>query len=153
RHAIPVRGASDAYRELVAAGRGRRLDTPKVDPRSVKMVLYTSGTTGRPKGVLHSHDTLARAVQACVDHWGIEEGDSILMPSPVTHVSGYANGLEMPFLAGTRTALMESWDAKEALSLIERYQVRGTVAATPFLQELLARAREVGTALPSLKFF
>jgi len=153
-HAVPVRGAHRiGYEALVAAGRGRRLGVPEVDPRGVKMVLYTSGTTGRPKGVLHSHDTLARAVLACVRHWDIRAGDAILMPSPVTHVSGYANGLEMPFLAGTRTALMESWNAAEALAVIERHQVRGTVAATPFLQELLLSAREAGTALPSLRFF
>jgi acyl-CoA synthetase (AMP-forming)/AMP-acid ligase II len=153
-HAIPVRGSGNTgYEALVAAGRGRRLDVPRVDPRAVKMVLYTSGTTGRPKGVLHSHDTLARAVLVCVRHWGIRPGDALLMPSPVTHVSGFANGLEMPFLAGTRTALMEAWNAIEALAIIERHQVRGTVAATPFLQELLLRAREAGTALSSLHFF
>ncbi len=153
RHIVPVRGREGTYEALVAGGRGRRLDVPRVDPRSVKMVLYTSGTTGRPKGVLHSHDTLARAVLACVGHWGIEAGDAMLMPSPVTHVSGYANGLEMPFLAGTRTVLMESWNADEALTLIELHQVRGTVAATPFLQELVARAQKAGTTLPSLRLF
>jgi len=154
-HAIPVRGSGGAtgYEALVAAGRGRRLDVPAVDPRSVKMVLYTSGTTGRPKGVLHSHDTLARALRISARHWGVERGDAILMPSPVTHVSGFANGLEMPFVVGTRTALMESWNALDALALIERHQVRGTVAATPFLQELVARADEAGTSLPSLRFF
>lgn len=153
-HAIPVRGRGSAgYQALIEAGRGRTLDTPRVDPRSVKMVLYTSGTTGRPKGVLHSHDTLARAVLSCTQHWGISHGDAILMPSPVTHISGYSNGLELPFLAGTRTALMESWNAAEALALIERHQIRGTVAATPFLQELIARAREAGTRLSSMTFF
>lgn len=153
-HLVPVRGnGATGYEALVAAGRGRRLTTPKVDPRSVKMVLYTSGTTGRPKGVLHSHETLARAVHSCVEHWNIQPDDAILMPSPVTHVSGYSNGLELPFLGGTRTVLMEAWNALEALALIERYQVRGTVAATPFLQELVARAKEAGTTLPSLNFF
>jgi acyl-coenzyme A synthetase/AMP-(fatty) acid ligase len=117
------------------------------------MVLYTSGTTGRPKGVLHSHDTLTRAVLSCAQHWGIMPGDAILMPSPVTHVSGYSNGLELPFLVGTRTVLMESWNAEIALDLIERHAVRGTVAATPFLQELVARAPEAGTRLPSMTFF
>ncbi|HEX8447867.1 MAG TPA: AMP-binding protein [Sphingomonas sp.] len=153
-HAIPVRGAANAgYGALIAAGRGRRPAMPRVDPGSVKMVLYTSGTTGRPKGVLHSHETLARAVTACVDHWGVAVGDAILMPSPVTHISGYANGIEMPFLAGTRTVLMEQWHADAALALIERHNVRGTVAATPFLTELAQRAAAAGTTLPSLRFF
>ena len=152
-HAIAVRSPTGGYADLLASGRGRGLRSQRVDPGAVKMVLYTSGTTGRPKGVLHSHNTLARAVHSCVAHWRIASGDTILMPSPVTHVSGYSNGLELPFLAGTRTVLMESWNAIEALRLIEEHQVRGTVAATPFLQELVTRAAEAGTSLPSLRFF
>ena len=75
------------------------------------------------------------------------------MPSPVTHISGYANGLEAPFISGTRTVLMESWNAHEALALIERHELVGTVAATPFLVELAAAARETGNRLPSFRFF
>ncbi len=143
----------DGYEALLTGGRGRTLKAPDVDPDGVKMVLYTSGTTGRPKGVLHSHNTLARAGAACVGHWGIRRGDIMLMPSPVTHVSGYSNGLELPFLAGTRTVLMETWDAEAAVTLIDRHQVAGTVAATPFLQELATAASRRGTRLASLRVF
>src|SRR5690606_33225627 len=99
---IVVRGNGEgdaSYEELVAAGRGRSIDWPKVDPQSVKMIMYTSGTTGRPKGVLHDHNSIARAVAACTEYWGIQPGDVVLMPSPVTHISGYSNGLELPFLS------------------------------------------------------
>jgi len=75
------------------------------------------------------------------------------MPSPVTHVSGYANGLEAPFICGTRTILMESWNAGQALDLIEAYHAVGTVAATPFLVELAQAARESGRTLPSFRYF
>jgi acyl-CoA synthetase (AMP-forming)/AMP-acid ligase II len=153
-HVVLVRGASGlTYDALVAAGRGRSFDAPLVDPDTVKMLLYTSGTTGSPKGVLHSHNSLARALTACTRHWAITPGEAMLMPSPVTHVSGYANGLELPFVSGTRTVLMESWDAEAALALIERYQIVGTVAATPFLQELAVKAMAAGTDLPSFRFF
>jgi len=153
-HVVSVRGSSGlTYETLVEAGRGRRFDCPRVDPDGVKMLLYTSGTTGRPKGVLHSHNSLARAITASAEHWGIRPGDAMLMPSPVTHVSGYANGLELPFIAGTRSVLMENWDAEAALALIDRYRIMGTVAATPFLQELAAKAAAAGTDLPSLRLF
>jgi acyl-CoA synthetase (AMP-forming)/AMP-acid ligase II len=155
-HVATVRGAADgplSYEAMIEAGRGRRLNAPKVDPDSVKMLLYTSGTTGRPKGVLHSHNTLARAVACGARHWRIQPGEAILMPSPVTHVSGYSNGLELPFLIGTRTVLMEAWQADQALDLIERYDVVGTVAATPFLQELAMKAVAGERKLASLRFF
>ena len=154
RHIVTVRSESAMTLEsLIAQGRGRSFERPSVDPGSVKMLLFTSGTTGRPKGVLHSHNTLYRVLQQSARHWGISPGDAMLMPSPVTHVSGYGNGLELPFVAGTRTVLMESWNAAEAIALIERHQVTGTVAATPFLVELAKAASAAGKRLPSFRFF
>lgn len=145
--------AEVSYDRLIAHGRGLSLPLPRVDPDAVKLLLYTSGTTGRAKGVLHSHNTLARVSQVSYAHWGLSEGDAILMPSPVTHISGYTNGLEQPFLTGTRTILMEAWNAQQAADLIEEHQVVGTVAATPFLQELAEVARTTGRTLPSFRVF
>ena len=151
-HVALVRAsAADGYEAMVAARDW--VDGPRVDPDSVKLLLYTSGTTGRPKGVLHSHNTLARVTDQAVSRWGIEAGDAVLMPSPVTHISGFSNGLELPFQAGTRTVLMEAWNAEAALGLIAEHGVAGTVAATLFLAELTAVARARGERLPSLRFF
>ena len=155
-HVFQVRGDSDdmpGLAGLIESGRGRCFNRPQVDAGSVKMLLYTSGTTGRPKGVLHSHNTLTRIMERSGIHWGIRPGDAMIMPSPVTHVSGYANGLELPFVAGTRTVMMEAWEAGEAVRLIEKHGVVGTVAATPFLIELAETARTQGTRLPTLRFF
>jgi acyl-CoA synthetase (AMP-forming)/AMP-acid ligase II len=77
----------------------------------------------------------------------------MIMPSPVTHVSGYSNGLETPWICGTCTILMEGWNASDALALIEQHEVAGTVAATPFLTELANAARTAGETLPSFRFF
>lgn len=153
-HVFTVRGdGPDDFAALVEQGRGLAFDPPAVDPMGVKMVLYTSGTTGRPKGVLHSHCTLQRIVATSGQHWGLMEGEATLMPSPVTHVSGYANGLEAPFICGIRSVLMEAWNAADAMALIAQHNLVGTVAATPFLVELAAAARDAGTGLPSFRFF
>lgn len=154
QHIILVRGEQAlSYDALVESGRGYRFSRPRVDANAVKMLLYTSGTTGRPKGVLHNHNTLTRVLQQSARHWGLGAGDAMIMPSPVTHVSGYANGLEMPFVAGSRTILMEAWNAAEALALIAQNDVVGTVAATPFLTELADAAEAGGMRLPSFRFF
>ncbi len=153
-HVFTVRGdGAEDYAALVAEGGGTAFARPRVDPLGVKMVLYTSGTTGRPKGVLHSHVSIAHILRASAAYWGLQPGEATLMPSPVTHVSGYANGLEAPFVCGTRTVLMESWDARAAVELIGRHRLVGTVAATPFLVELAAAARASGDPLPSFRFF
>ncbi|MBB5684825.1 AMP-binding protein [Sphingobium boeckii] len=153
-HVIHVReDAPTSYDALIEVGRGRALGTPAPAAAAVKLLLYTSGTTGRAKAVLHSHNSTARFVDACTRHWSVSEGETILMPSPVTHITGYSFGLEMPFLSGTQTILMEAWDADEAIRLIDRHQVTGTISATPFLQELTRAARAAGNHLPSLRFF
>jgi acyl-CoA synthetase (AMP-forming)/AMP-acid ligase II len=153
-HIFTVRGTGENdFAALVEQGLGEAFVRPQIDPLGVKLVLYTSGTTGHPKAVLHSHVTLQHIVEKSAAHWGILPGEATLMPSPVTHVSGFANGLELPLLRGTCTVLMESWNAHTALDLIEQHQLVGTVAATPFLVELAAAARATGNRLPSLRFF
>ncbi|GGC17261.1 cyclohexanecarboxylate-CoA ligase [Novosphingobium marinum] len=152
--AFTARGSGpDDYETLVEEGRSLPFDRPQVDPHGVKMVLYTSGTTGRPKGVLHSHATIERIKRLSSEYWGIGEGEATIMPSPVTHISGYANGLEAPFVTGDKCIFMESWNAEDALRLIEEHEVVATVAATPFLVELANAARAAGTRLPSMRVF
>jgi acyl-CoA synthetase (AMP-forming)/AMP-acid ligase II len=142
----------DSYEALV--GEQRRLaGRPRVDPHSVKLLLYTSGTTGRPKGVLHSHNTGPVTLRRAFAHWGQRPGDTVLMASPVTHVTGFSYGIELPFVCGTRTVFMERWNAAEAVGLIEREQVSASMGATPFLNELLDEAERQGTGLPSLRLF
>ena len=144
--------ASD-YDKLVIGAGGRSIPWPQVQPDAVKLNIYTSGTTGRPKGVLHSHETLTRAIDACVSFWNLNAGDVVLMPSPVTHVTGYSYGAEMPFYHRTRTVLMDRWNADEAVALIDCHRVNVTVGATPFLQELIEAAQRAGSTLPSLRVF
>jgi acyl-CoA synthetase (AMP-forming)/AMP-acid ligase II len=156
RHVVTVRGDAPGalrYDVLLADAAGRRPQLPRVDPASLKLIMYTSGTTGPPKAVLHSHETLARAVAASAEHWHIGPDDVVLMPSPITHVSGYANGIERPFLGGTRTVLMDDWKPDEAVRLIDRYGATMTVAATPFLQELASAAERAGSQLPTMRCF
>ena len=153
-HTIVVRGNGDrSYAALLESGRGRTPSFARVNPDSVKLLLYTSGTTGGPKAVLHSHETLARCLRETARHWQLGRGEHVLMPSPVTHVTGYGMGLEVPFIVGTRTVLMEAWDAGKALELITHHQIVATLSATPFLAELTDAAQRAGTRLPTLRIF
>ncbi len=126
---------------------------PEIDPNSVKCRLYTSGTTGFPKAVLHSHNTLMRVADNAIEHGNITRDDVMFMPSPVTHITGYSSGLGIPFNSEARCALMERWNAEAAIEFINRTRASLTVAATPFLLELLNVAEARGDGLPSLRQF
>ena len=117
------------------------------------VLMYTSGTTGHPKGVVHPANTLDCELVHFTGWWKLTEADATLMPSPVTHVTGFLYGLIMPFAFGIRAVLMERWDAARALEIIDREGVSFTSSATPFLRELLDAARDAGSAMRSLRVF
>ena len=149
RDAVP---GPDSYEALVGE-RMRWRGAPPVDANAVKLRLYTSGTTGRPKAVLHTHNSGPATLRKAFEHWGQRPGDSVLMASPVTHITGFSYGMELPLVCGTRTVFMDRWDATEAVTLIDREQVTASMGATPFLHELLAEATRQGRRLPSLRLF
>ncbi|TAL02749.1 MAG: cyclohexanecarboxylate-CoA ligase [Rhodospirillaceae bacterium] len=128
-------------------------ELPALDPDAVRMVLYTSGTTGRPKGVLHSHNSIHALIRQIQQHWLIEPGDKFLVPSPISHIGGSIYVFECPLLLGTTAALMERWNADDAVALVDVEHCTHMAGATPFLEQMVAAARQAGTRLHSLKVF
>lgn len=144
-------GSSTPYPALLTEPRNAVL--PALDPDAVRMILYTSGTTSSPKGVLHSHNSIHALICQIRDHWAIEPGDAFLVPSPVAHIGGSIYAFECPLLLGTTAVLMDRWDPDEAVALMNAQRCTHMAGATPFLQQLLAAAERAGTRLPDLKVF
>ena len=128
-------------------------ELPALDPDAVRMVLYTSGTTGRTKGVLHSHNSIHALIRQIRDHWNIDPGDTFLVPSPIAHIGGSIYAFECPLLLGTTAVLMDRWDPAEAVALMSDERCTHMAGATPFLQQLLSAAERAHTHLPDLKVF
>ena len=95
-----------------------------VDPDGPAIVLYTSGTTGFPKGVVQSHHIL-RNVGDEANRMGMTSRDVILMYLPLFHAYGLYEGPLMSAMTGARIVLTTLFDPEEALQLIE--QERATV--------------------------
>ncbi|BBX68435.1 AMP-binding protein [Mycolicibacterium psychrotolerans] len=126
---------------------------PTLRPHATQMVLYTSGTTGRPKGVRHSHESLHALITQLGSHWRIEPGDTFLVPSPIAHIGGSIYAFECPLLLGTEAVLMDRWDAEAAVALMVEHRCTHVAGATPFLDGILTAAQRAGTRLPDLKVF
>ncbi|MCV7316964.1 AMP-binding protein [Mycolicibacillus parakoreensis] len=126
---------------------------PPLDPDAVHLVLYTSGTTGRAKGVLHSHNSIHALIRQLGTHWRIVPGDRFLVPSPIAHIGGSIYAFECPLLLGTTAVLMDRWEPDDAVRRMLTERCTHVAGATPFLAHLLAAARRAGTRLPDLKVF
>ncbi|MDT5227261.1 MAG: cyclohexanecarboxylate-CoA ligase, partial [Mycobacterium sp.] len=80
-------------------------------------------------------------------------GDRFLVPSPIAHIGGSIYAFECPLQLGTSAVLMDRWNARSAVELIEREGCTHIAGATPFLEQLLTAAERAQTRLPELKLF
>lgn len=153
---VVVRGSSEtahtAFASLLAEPPSGT-EPLTLDPDAVRMILYTSGTTGSPKGVLHSHNSIHALIRQIGDCWRLQPGDTFLVPSPIAHIGGSIYAFECPLLLGTTAVLMDRWNADGALELMASEHCTHIAGATPFLEQLLAAAERAGTRLPELKLF
>jgi len=131
---------------------GQRPPEALRSPDDLLLLMYTSGTTAEPKGVLHTNATLLAEVDSLRRAHGLVSDDTTLMPSPLTHISGVLHGIMSPAVLGTTAVLMDRWSATEATELIERERVTYMVGAPIFLQDLVAASGD-GEWARSLRLF
>ncbi|MBW4934999.1 AMP-binding protein [Marinobacter sp. F4206] len=119
----------------------------------VIQILYTSGTTGEPKGVMHTSNTLFSNVRPYADRLHLGSDDKVLMASPLAHQTGFMYGIMMPVYLGTTAILQDIWDAEYVCKVIAAEQPAFTMAATPFLADLVKAAPSHEGELDSLRIF
>jgi cyclohexanecarboxylate-CoA ligase len=129
-------GESRALESLFVDGDVDELDASlgeTAGPDDPCLIVYTSGTTSRPKGCVHTFNTLHAAAIGMIRKLGVTEHDVAFCPSPVCHSTGLVTGLVLPLVAGGGTHFMPSWNPAEGLERIATYRTTMTVTATPFI--------------------
>lgn len=107
------------------------------EPGDRAAILWTAGSTGEPKGVIHTQASLGHKARLMVGVHGLRADDAVLMPAPLAHVSGLLNGVLVPQAAGMRAVFMARWDPDRAIDLIERERVTFMVGPPTFFLGLL----------------
>lgn len=129
------------------------LDGLESGPDDITQLIFTSGTTGEPKGVMHTANTLFSNIVPYAKRLHLTENDVVLMASPMAHQTGFMYGLMMPIQLNTKVVLQDVWDVAKAVDLIHQHQVNFTMASTPFLNDLSNTVAEQHDKVDSLKIF
>lgn len=129
------------------------LEASRPSPVEPTQLLYTSGTSGEPKGVLHIHNALILANLLHIEHFGLQEDDTVFIPSPCAHQTGFLYGMWLALVRGATAVYQDIWDAQKALDLMSRWRVRFVQAATPFLVDLVEAVKNGGRRPDDLRIF
>jgi malonyl-CoA/methylmalonyl-CoA synthetase len=110
-----------------AFARDRRQPSAQVDPRFTRVgtpaaIVYTSGTTGRAKGAVLTHENLAANARTLVEAWRITAEDRYLAVLPLFHVHGLANGVCSWLASGCRMRLVQRFEHDKAEALFEEFR-------------------------------
>ncbi|KGP71084.1 long-chain fatty acid--CoA ligase [Pontibacillus yanchengensis Y32] len=116
-------------------------------------MIYTGGTTGKPKGAVLTHQSIMWNALNTIVSWNLGRDDCTLTCLPMFHTGGL-NALSVPVLmAGGKVALSSSFDAEQAVLDIDRYQCT-IVLLVPTMYHMLVRTRAFEqTTFPSMKVF
>ncbi len=146
---LAVGGTVEGFDDYEGALSGFRADNIE-DPVRGSQMLYTSGTTGRPKGVFRRRGAgFPQGQQAGGASMGAAgfnpETDRALCTGPGYHAAPLAFNITLPLAMGVGIVMMDGWDAEEALKLIEQYQITHTHMVATMFHRLLKLPEEVRT--------
>jgi fatty-acyl-CoA synthase len=135
RQAITEPGVT-LWAEALAAGLAPR--THLAGPDDLCVMPYTSGTTGRPKGCIHTHSTVMSTIVSGA-YWFAAMPDTVVLGTlPLFHVTGMQSNMNQPLFTGATVVLMTRWDRDTAARLIERYRVEAWTNISTMAIDFLA---------------
>ena len=116
--------------------------------------MATSGTTGEPKLVMHSHrSTVGGVLQSVAAEMGLTDEDVMCMPSPLAHATGLQYGARLAPTIGATLLLVDAWDPEAAADLIAEHQASWFMGATPFLYDMIGLSSNKLDRVSSLRRF
>ena len=104
-------------------------------PDDLCVMPYTSGTTGQPKGCMHTHRSVMHTTVGGMQWFALQPELTLLAVAPMFHVTGMQGGLNGPLFTGNTMVLLPRWDREVAAQCVQRYQVTSWTAIPTMIQD------------------
>lgn len=141
--AAPRQGIADAGTTLWSDALSLELSPGPAlaGPDDLCVMPYTSGTTGRPKGCIHTHATVMSTIVSGSMWFGMPPDSVLLGTLPLFHVTGMQGSMNQPIFTGATVVMMSRWDRDTAAQLIQRYRVTGWTNISTMAIDFLSNPR------------
>jgi len=148
----------DGFESLLLGGTARiepaqRSEQTALRPDDVAVLMFTSGTTGSPKGVMHPSNTLLACANALSARFGLGSDEVLLGCSPLAHMVGYAAILVLGLRVGATIVLQDVWDARRGVNVMAAEGATYTAGSTPFLADICDAVAAGAPRPPRLRSF
>lgn len=148
RRPLELDGASAWHDALAAGHHPRAID---IGPDALCVLGYTSGTTGQPKGCVHTHASVMAPVVGSAVWRGGQASDVSLSVAPLFHFLGMQGGMNLPLYVGATIVLLQRWNRDVALTLMQRYRVTWWSGPPAMIAEFFANPAVDDHDLSALK--
>ena len=129
------------------------LDTPRPHANAVTEIVFTSGATGEPKGVMHTSNTIVAPQLALAASLQLKRDDVIHIASTIAHQTGFLNGVRLPIQLGSTVVLQDVWNAEQMVKWIAQHRITVSSGSATFLLDLLRAKNLAHCDLSSFRIF
>jgi fatty-acyl-CoA synthase len=124
------------WRDVLASG--LRPGPLTAGPDDLCVMPYTSGTTGTPKGCMHTHRTTMHTTVASMRWFAMQPEVTLMAVAPMFHVTGMQGGMNGPLYVGNTLVMLSRWDRSAAAECVQRYRVSSWTAVPTMIQDFFA---------------
>ena len=146
---VKAKGEDSGWKAAMAAGLSP--SPHAAGPEDLAVMPYTSGTTGKPKGCMHTHSSLQATTVPYLQWRGADDHSVVLAALPMFHVTGMQTGMNAPIYLGATIVVLSRWDRDCAGLQIQRAKVTNWSAITTMMVDFLSNPRFKEYDLSSLK--
>jgi fatty-acyl-CoA synthase len=107
-------------------------------PEDLCVMPYTSGTTGVPKGCMHTHKSVMQTAVAGMQWFAMQPEVNLMAVAPLFHVTGMQGGMNGPLYTGNTVVMLPRWDRNAAAQCVQRYRISSWTAIPTMIQDFFA---------------